>query len=167
MIWGHLHSHEKLNHKFNTCTNCLNASRVFLFYIQGVSYWSEPYKLNLADRNIQARFCLKVVLEFWHYIFSGIITSFDKSKIGWPQQPSTKRVWDISEKLRTSESSRFLNSALSWCFEKNIFLVESWLEISYWNLAPFLSEAVEASWCKVFWKLVDETQMPPTYSLRH
>ena len=26
-------------------------------------------------------------------------TSFQKSKIGWPQQPATERVSDISEKL--------------------------------------------------------------------
>ena len=50
--------------------------------------------------------------------------------------------------LRTSESSRFLNSALFWCLERNNFLYDH--EISYWNLAPFLSEAVEASQCYFF-----------------
>ena len=50
--------------------------------------------------------------------------------------------------LRTLESSRFLNSALFWCFEK----ILTWKihEISYWNLPPFWSEAVEASWCYFF-----------------
>ena len=46
--------------------------------------------------------------------------------------------------LRTSESSRHFNSALLLCFEKK-FLGNH--EISYWILAPFLLEAVEASQC--------------------
>ena len=70
--------------------------------------WMKGYRVShiemclikwLADRNIQAKFCLKVVLESWDYIFLGITTSFDKSNIGWPQQPLTVKVWDISEKL--------------------------------------------------------------------
>ena len=31
MIWGHLHSHEKLNHKFNTCNKLLECVTHFLF----------------------------------------------------------------------------------------------------------------------------------------
>ena len=41
-------------------------------------------------------------------------------------------------------------------------------EISHWILAPFLSEAVEASRCNSFLKLVDETQMyKPLEATRH
>ena len=47
--------------------------------------------------------------------------------------------------LRALESSRFLNSALFWCLDK--ILICSIHDISYWNLPPFLSVAVEASWC--------------------
>ena len=50
--------------------------------------------------------------------------------------------------LRTSESWRFLNLALFWCFETENILVESWNIIL--NFKPFLSEAVEASWCYFF-----------------
>ena len=50
------------------------------------------------------------------------------------------------EKLlpRTSESSRFLNSTLFWCFD--FFLNIS--KISHWILAPFLSEAVKVTFLK-------------------
>ena len=49
--------------------------------------------------------------------------------------------------LRTSESSRFLNSAIFWCFEKHLFWVESW-NIRL-NFSTF-SEAVKASRCYFF-----------------
>ena len=42
----------------------------------------------------------------------------------------------------------FLNSALFWCFEKQ--LIWQIHEISYWNLPSFLSEAVEVSLCQFF-----------------
>ena len=132
-------------------------------------------------------------------------TSFQKNDIGWPQQPLTERVSDISKKLdfwwsiphkwtnighfgarddqniriskffdemrllrslrplrlsrplsslrpgksllRTSESSRHLNSALFLCFEKKWGYNH---KISYWILAPLLLEAVEASQCNSF-----------------
>ena len=41
---------------------------------------------------MQVRFCLKVVLESWDWIFLGITTSFQKSKIDWPQQPPTEKL---------------------------------------------------------------------------
>ena len=51
-----------------------------------------PFELTLADRNMQVRFSLKVVLEFCDLIFFGITTSFQKSNIGWPQQPPTEKM---------------------------------------------------------------------------
>jgi hypothetical protein len=134
---------------------------------------------------MQTRICLMVVLKSLEIWISS--TSFQKSNIGWPQQPPTEKVqikvkiwvfddqfhkkevlviwlpWSIQPSgaviflmkwgckghwcqggcwgcrghrgqkgskvwkllLRTSESYRFLNSALFWCFEKNN-LVESW-----------------------------------------
>ena len=60
--------------------------------IQGVSYWSVPFKLTLADRNMEIKFCLEVVLEFWDWIFLGMTTSFQKSNIDWPQQPPTEKL---------------------------------------------------------------------------
>ena len=44
-------------------------------------------------------------LELWSLLASGglhicvLSTSFQKNDIGWPQQPPTERVLDISEKL--------------------------------------------------------------------
>ena len=59
--------------------------------------------------------------------------------------------------LGTSESSRFLNSALFCCFEKYFWGVESW------NIRlNFSTFSVRGCWGQpmlLFWKLVDETQM--------
>ena len=72
------------------------------------------------------------------------------------------KVW----KITTSELSRFLNSALLWCFEKNIVLVESWN-----ILLKFITFSIGGCWEQtmlLFWKLVDETQMPTTHeATRH
>ena len=61
-----------------------------LVNIQGISYWNVFYELTLTDRNMQARFYLKVVLKFWGSDIWVSSTSFQKSKIGWPQQPQTE-----------------------------------------------------------------------------
>ena len=68
--------------------------------------------------------------------------------------------------LKTSESSRFLNSALFWCFEKKFFGVE------WWNIIlNFSTFSVRGCWgqpMSFFWKLVDETQIPkPPEATRH
>ena len=60
--------------------------------LQGVSYWSVPFELTLADRNMEVKFCLKVVLESWDWIFLGMTTSFQKSNDDWPQQPPTEKL---------------------------------------------------------------------------
>jgi len=44
-------------------------------------------------------------INLWYLVASGVnkfcvsSTSFQKNDIGWPQQPPTERVTDISEKL--------------------------------------------------------------------
>ena len=43
--------------------------------IQGVSYWTVPFKLALTGWNMQARICLKVVLISWDWIFACIFLS--------------------------------------------------------------------------------------------
>ena len=63
--------------------------------------------------------------------------------------------------LRTSVSSRFLNLALLWCFEKKNVLVESWKFMS-----NFSTLSVRGCWGQpilLFWKLFDKTQIskPP------
>ena len=46
-------------------------------YLQGISYWNVKSDLGLTDENMQDRFGLKVVLEFWdREILSVIIESF-------------------------------------------------------------------------------------------
>ena len=63
--------------------------------------------------------------------------------------------------LSTPESSRLLNLALFWCFEKHYFLWNH--EISFINFWTF---SVRGCWGQpmiLFWKLIDETQIskPP------
>ena len=69
--------------------------------------------------------------------------------------------------LRTSVSSRFLNLALLWCFEKKNVLVESWKFMS-----NFSTLSVRGCWGQpilLFWKLVDKTQIskPPEPTRHH
>ena len=62
------------------------------YQVQGISHWTVLYELALKDRNMQVKSCLKVVLECWDDKFLIYILGFQKSNIGWPQQPLTERV---------------------------------------------------------------------------
>ena len=64
-----------------------------------------------------------------------------------------------------SNSSRFLNSALHWAFEKKS--VESWNIIL--NFGTFSVRGCWGQLMSFFWKLVDETQMcnPPEATRHH
>ena len=59
--------------------------------------------------------------------------------------------------LMTAKSSRFLNSALFWCFENKYFLLESW-NIKL-NFGTFEVGGCWGQPMPIFWKLLDETQM--------
>ena len=69
------------------------------YIVQGVSYWSMQSKSALRGRRINN------FIDLWCLVASGGLdicvssTSFQKNDIGWPQQPLTERVSDISEKL--------------------------------------------------------------------
>ena len=67
-----------VKHNHDCCAACIRSKSFRVMLLQGVSYWSVPFKLTLADRNMQVRFCLKVVLESWDWIFLGITTNFLK-----------------------------------------------------------------------------------------
>ena len=60
--------------------------------VQGVSFWNGLYKLALTDKNMQVKLGLKMVLECWDREFLGTTIIFQKSGIGWPQQPLTEKV---------------------------------------------------------------------------
>ena len=68
-------------------------------YIQGISFRNWLFKLALRDRRTN------IVFDLWCLVASGgadicvSSTSFQKNDIGWPQQPPTERVSDISEKF--------------------------------------------------------------------
>ena len=68
-------------------------------HIQGVSHWNVSFKMALTDRNMQVRFCLKVSVYSWGLEIWVSSTSFQKSSIGWPQQPPSEKVPYISENL--------------------------------------------------------------------
>ena len=104
-----------------------------LLVLQGISLWNVSFKLTLTDRNMQVRFCLKVSVYSWGYGIWVSSTSFQKSNIGWPQQPPTETVPYISESL-------------------DYLMNHSTRNDQYWSF-----------WCQpvlLFWKLGDETQMP-------
>ena len=67
--------------------------------IQGISFRNSLFKLALRDRRTN------IVFDLWCLVASGgadicvSSTSFQKNDIGWPQQPPTERVSDISEKF--------------------------------------------------------------------
>ena len=63
-----------------------------LLVLQGISLWNVSFKLTLTDRNMQVRFCLKVSVYSWDYGIWVSSTSFQKSNIGWPQQPPTEKL---------------------------------------------------------------------------
>ena len=48
------------------------------------------FNLALRERDIQVRLYLKVVLKFFDVELLIIQTNFQKSRLGWPQQPPTK-----------------------------------------------------------------------------
>ena len=51
----------------------------------------------MTDRNMQGTVCLKVSVYSWGHGIWVLSTSFQKSNIGWPQQPPTETVPYISE----------------------------------------------------------------------
>ena len=60
--------------------------------IQGVRGQSGVFNWALRERNIQVRLYLKVVLKSLDVDILIIRTNFQKSNIGWPQQPPTEKV---------------------------------------------------------------------------
>ena len=76
----------------NTYSNFWYGKSLSIIILQGISHWTGLYELALTDRNMQVKSCLKVVLECWDNKFLIYILGFQKSNIGWPQQPLTERV---------------------------------------------------------------------------
>ena len=76
---------------------------LYTFFKQSTYRVSEGkvFFLNLAlrERNIQVRLYLKVVLKSLDVDILIIRTNFQKSNIGWPQQPPTEKIPNVSEKL--------------------------------------------------------------------
>jgi hypothetical protein len=55
--------------------------------------------LALTDRQIEIFYFISLVAYSGVYDILVLSTSFQKSNIGWPQQPPTERVSAIGEKL--------------------------------------------------------------------
>ena len=72
---------------------------IFISVIQGISFWCVQSKSSLR------RWRIHNFIELWCQVGSRGLeiwvssTSFQKSNIGWPQQPPTERVSNISKKL--------------------------------------------------------------------
>ena len=74
-------------------------------------------------------------------------------------------IWSRKSLVRTSVSSRFLNSALLWCFDKKNGVESGNIMLNFSTLS------VRGCWGQpmlLFWKLVDETQISkPHEPTRH
>ena len=67
--------------------------------IQGVRGQSGLFNLTLRERNIQVRLYLKVVLKCRLVDILIIRTNFQKSNLGWPQQPPTEKVQKVKSDI--------------------------------------------------------------------
>ena len=67
--------------------------------VQGVSHWNKQSKSALTNGQIEIFNFISKVAYSGGYDIWFLSTSFQKSNIGWPQQPPTERMSDISEKL--------------------------------------------------------------------
>ena len=65
--------------------------------LQGVSNWNAQSKLALTDEKIEIFNFISYVAYSGGYDIWFLSTSFQKSNIGWPQQPPTKRMSDTSK----------------------------------------------------------------------
>ena len=94
-IKNHFYSrvHTPLDEVFSKMLHCYASLQYFLSFsnLQGVSLWNGLYELALTDKYIQVRFGLRMILECWDRKFLGTTTIFQKSSIGWPQQPLTEK----------------------------------------------------------------------------
>ena len=79
--------------------------KVFIFLlgkyikvVQGVSHWNEQSNLALTGIKIDNFIDIMCSTNAWGYDILTFVTIFQKSNIGWPQQPPTERVSDISKK---------------------------------------------------------------------
>ena len=120
-------------------------------YIQGVSHWNVSFKMPLTDRNMQVRFCLKLCVYSWGLEIWVSSTSFQKSNIGWPQQPPTEKVLKFN--------MIFHDSTKNFVFQT----IKVKMNSRTW-MTPFLTDilSVGGYWGQpilLFWKLVDETQI--------
>ena len=100
--------------------------------------------MALRDRRI------KNFIEIWCLVASGGLvicvssTSFQKNDIGWPQQPPTERVSDISEKLDFWWSIQQKGTDIGHLGSRD----DQTIIISrffYWNEAVEVIEAIEAT----------------------
>ena len=103
--------------------------------LQGISYWNIFYELTLTYRNMQARFYLKVVLKSWGSDIWVSSTSFQKSNIGWPQQPPT----EIGPKIQHDISGKKEIIFLFFSF----FLFEGASEILRFGYLSFINQFSE------------------------
>ena len=67
--------------------------------IQGVRGQSGFFNWALRERNTQVRLYLKIDLKSWDVEILIIRTNFQKSNIGWPQQPQAEEVQKLKDDI--------------------------------------------------------------------
>jgi hypothetical protein len=82
--------------KFESCLLLLkqswNATKGKFGLLQGVRGQSGFFNWALTERNIPVRLYLKIFLKSWDVEILIFWTNFQKSNIGWPQQPPIEKV---------------------------------------------------------------------------
>ena len=95
--WKNIDCHSIIRYVSTKCIrlsiyeNCLSYTSFLWSQLQGILFWTGLHELALTDKYIQVRFGLRMILECWDRKFLGTTTIFQKSSIGWPQQPLTEK----------------------------------------------------------------------------
>ena len=146
---------------------CLAASRGLDIWVLSITFqksnidWPQQPPTEKVQKSVKERFLMihsTKMEQYWSFRCQGWSNHQNQEVLWWNRAVEVGEASEVAEVneaavvlrpekslLRTSESSRFLNFISFWCFETKIFLIRS-----CWILAPFLSEALGASWCYFF-----------------
>jgi hypothetical protein len=123
--------------------------KVFIFLlgkyikvVQGVSHWNEQSNLALTGIKIDNFIDIMCSTNAWGYDILTFVTIFQKSNIGWPQQPPTERVSDISKKTGFL-MIHSLKRDQYWSFWYQGWSDHQVQEVLWWNEAVEVIEATE------------------------
>ena len=83
----------------NSITGLTLKYTIHMFFVMVMLQGRLKSNSALRERNIQVRIYLKVVLKFWDVGSLIIRINFQKSNLGWPQQPPTENVQKLKNDI--------------------------------------------------------------------